>query len=300
MSFINSIKIISAAIQKHPLAKKHKGKACYNLIKWQFSQLLFPGLKKVPFIAGTYLVAKKGMTGATGNIYFGLHEFEEMGFLLHFLRREDLFVDIGANVGSYTVLASGVCGATCMSFEPVPETFQHLKNNIAENKIGDLASLFNEAVGAEEGKLIFTSGLDTVNHVVADDERKAYQTIDVKVNTFDDKMSGNTSNLLIKIDAEGFETAVLQGMANTLQQDTVKAIIIELNGSCNRYGYSDENIHETLTSHHFLPYTYDPFMRKLHALATFTDTNTIYIRDLHLAEERIAGASNISIFSESF
>ena len=300
MSLIKSFKIIFSAIHKHPLAKMHKLKAFYNVIKWQLSQLLFPGIKKVPFIAGTYLLAKKSMTGATGNIYFGLHEFEEMGFLLHFLRREDLFVDIGANVGSYTVLASGVCGATCMSFEPVPETFQHLKNNIAENKIGDLASLFNEAVGAEEGKLIFTSGLDTVNHVVADDERNAHQTIDVKVNTLDDKMIGNTSNLLIKIDAEGFETAVLKGMTNTLQKDTVKAIIIELNGAGSRYGYSDEKIHETLTAHHFLPYTYDPFMRKLHALATFTDTNTIYIRDLHLVKERIASASNISIFSESF
>ena len=45
-------------------------------------------------------MARKGMTGASGNIYFGLHEFEEMGFLLHFLREEDLFIDIGAYIGS--------------------------------------------------------------------------------------------------------------------------------------------------------------------------------------------------------
>jgi hypothetical protein len=37
---------------------------------------------------------------ATGNLYVGLHEFEEMAFLLHFLRRGDLFADVGANVGS--------------------------------------------------------------------------------------------------------------------------------------------------------------------------------------------------------
>ncbi len=300
MSFINSIKIISAAIQKHPLAKKHKGKAYYNLMKWQLNQLLLPGLKKVPFIAGTYLLVKKGMTGATGNIYFGLHEFEEMGFLLHFLRKGDLFVDIGANVGSYTVLASGVCGAKSISFEPVPETFQHLTNNIVVNKLDTLVTLFNEAVGSEEGKLVFTSGLDTVNHVVAANEANMHNTIDVKVNTLDSTLHENTSNLLIKIDAEGFETAVLNGMTNTLQQDALKAIIIELNGSGRRYGYTDEKIHETLTAHHFLPYVYDPFIRRLQLLSTFTDTNTIYIRDIAMVQKRIKGGSNIAIFSESF
>jgi hypothetical protein len=56
----------------------------------------------------------------TGNLYAGLHEFSEMGFLLHLLRQNDLFVDVGANLGSYTVLASAVCQARNIAFEPVP------------------------------------------------------------------------------------------------------------------------------------------------------------------------------------
>ena len=48
------------------------------------------------------------MTGATGNIYCGLYEFLDMAFLLHFLRNGDLFGDIGSNIGSYTVLATGL------------------------------------------------------------------------------------------------------------------------------------------------------------------------------------------------
>jgi hypothetical protein len=42
----------------------------------------------------------------SGNIYAGLHEFGDMAFVLHFLRAGDLFADVGANIGSYTVLAS--------------------------------------------------------------------------------------------------------------------------------------------------------------------------------------------------
>ncbi len=62
----------------------------------------------VHWIGGTRLAARRGMTGLTGNIYAGLHEFADMAFLLHFLRPSDLFADVGANVGSYTILASGV------------------------------------------------------------------------------------------------------------------------------------------------------------------------------------------------
>jgi hypothetical protein len=39
------------------------------------------------------LLVWKGLTGATGNIYCGLHEFEDMAFLLHFLRPRDLSAD---------------------------------------------------------------------------------------------------------------------------------------------------------------------------------------------------------------
>ena len=59
----------------------------------------------VNYINDSRLLVQTGMTGATGNIYTGLHEFEDMGFALHFLQEGDYFIDLGVNVGSYTVLA---------------------------------------------------------------------------------------------------------------------------------------------------------------------------------------------------
>jgi hypothetical protein len=61
----------------------------------------------VPFVGDTRLLVARGMRGATGNVYVGLHEFEEMAFALHALRPSSRFIDVGANVGSYTVLAAG-------------------------------------------------------------------------------------------------------------------------------------------------------------------------------------------------
>ncbi|MEI7736962.1 MAG: hypothetical protein WCI49_15945, partial [Ferruginibacter sp.] len=98
---MKSLKQIFNFINHHPLAGKHKIKAYYRFFYWQLAQLLFPKERVVKFIGNTKLVVKKGLAGATGNIYAGLHDFADMGFLLHFLRKDDLFFDIGANIGNW-------------------------------------------------------------------------------------------------------------------------------------------------------------------------------------------------------
>lgn len=87
-------------------------------------------------------------------IYMGLHEFENMAFLLHFLRKEDLFFDIGADIGSYTILASGHVGAHTFAFEPIPSTFQSLANNVAINRIND--SVIEKRLAAAAPVTIFS------------------------------------------------------------------------------------------------------------------------------------------------
>jgi hypothetical protein len=84
------------------------------------------------FANDTRLLVCRGMVGATGNLYVGLQEFEEMAFMLHQLRPDDVFVDVGANVGAYTLLA-GTAGARCVAFEPVPATFRALRDNVRLN-----------------------------------------------------------------------------------------------------------------------------------------------------------------------
>jgi len=80
-----------------------------RFIYWQIqSRTAGPALIIKPFIGKVRFYAKKALTGITGNIYTGLHEFTDMTFLLHFLRAGDVFFDIGANVSSYTLLASGI------------------------------------------------------------------------------------------------------------------------------------------------------------------------------------------------
>jgi hypothetical protein len=110
-------------ITGHPLNRGHRISSIIHFAKWQIASRLAPGAIVYDWVNGARFLVKTGETGLTGNIYTGLHEFPEMGFVLHFLRDEDLFVDVGANVGSYTILACSAVGARGVAFEPIPSTY---------------------------------------------------------------------------------------------------------------------------------------------------------------------------------
>lgn len=286
-------------INNHPLTKGNTSKAFLRLIKWQIVSSLYPYPVIYPFVENSRLIVKKGMTGATGNIYVGLHEFEEMAFLLHLLQKGDVFGDIGANIGSYTILASVVVNAKTIAVEPIPSTFKHLRDNIKINDAEHLVSAFNNGAGATEGNLRFTKSFDTVNHVVAENDLHE-DAIEVPVVTMDYLFS-NHFPVLLKIDVEGFELNVLKGGKNVLTSNDLKAIIIELNGSGNRYGISDDAVHNLLLSYGFLPYSYSPFDRRLTSISTLSGNgNIIYIKDKSFVEERINNSRLYSLFGQSF
>lgn len=285
-------------INSHPLARKHKLVSYFKFIKWQVSQLVLPHEKIISFTNKTFLAVKKGMTGATGNIYLGLHEFNDMAFLLHLLKPEDVFFDIGANIGSYTILASGHCKAKSFSFEPILSTYKTLQKNIILNQLEHLVSAKNIGIGEKECQLTFTCTLDTVNHVVAELE-KAEDSIEISVLPADYFLDNNNCPILVKIDVEGFETEVLNGMPLVLQNTMLKAVIIELNGAGLRYGFDETEIHKKLISLNFSPFFYEPFSRSLTLLESYGTNNTIYIRDIYFVEKRIKESEKVKLFSEN-
>lgn len=289
---------ITRFIWNHPLASKNRLKSFFKFFEWQISQFLYPHTVKYHFIENSYLLQKKGLVGATGNIYTGLVEFNDMSFLLHLLREGDLFADVGANVGVYTVLASKICRANTYAFEPIEAAFRFLIKNIEINEIKDLVKPIQKGVGKQEEKLFFTRRLDTVNHVVY--EKKGIGNyVETSITSLDITFK-DIIPVLIKIDVEGFEWNVLQGADHIIQSSELKAMIIELNGSGKRYGFSDEQIHSFLISRGFFPFSYEPFSRKLTRLQTYGRFNTIYIKDLNWVGARLNTARLFKVFGENF
>ena len=121
------------------------------VVAWQVASRVLRAPAVVPLTARTSRVLERGMTGATENFDCGLREFEDMAFLIDLLRPGDLFMDIGANVGTYTVLAAGHCGARAVAVEPLPATFARLCRNVRRNDIGHLVRAHNCGVGEAAG-----------------------------------------------------------------------------------------------------------------------------------------------------
>jgi FkbM family methyltransferase len=295
---MSGIKRTFGFLLNHPLGKKHPVKVLSRFVYWQLQYRLSSSKFIIKtFISPVKFYAAKGLTGITGNIYTGLHEFNDMCFLLHFLTPDDVFFDVGANVGSYTLLASGVRKAKTVAIEPVKSTFDILSDNINLNKLQGVTLLINAAVGATEGELKFSTKEDTTNHVISVTEMGNNNSITVTVITIDSLLNTNMP-VLKKIDVEGFETEVLKGMANILNSAPLKAIIIELNGSGERYGFNEKKIHDLLLSKNFNPFNYDPFKRTLTPLSTYSNFNTIYCRDIDFINARLKSAKRVKIMGE--
>lgn len=259
---------------------------------------LVPGEVIFKWVNDSKIVSRTGETGVTGNIYCGLHELPDMAFLLHALRKDDLFVDIGANVGSYTILACSAIGAKGYCFEPVPSTYNRLMTNIRLNNLGERVTSLNLALGNTKGKIHFSSDQNCMNHVIADNE-VATNKITVDVSTLDEEI--RNTPFLIKIDVEGYETPALEGAKNTLINEGLCAVIMELNGAGDRYGYDESKILGMMAEFGFKIYSYSPFERKLTSLEgkNLTEGNTIFIRNMERISERIHTAPKIKVHGVS-
>ena len=273
-------------ILNHPLNKPNRLAALTRFVRWQVSSRLMTGLISFPFVEDTQLFGKRGMTGATGNWYCGLHEVQDMGFVLHLLRPGDFFLDVGANVGSYTVIGAGAVGARVMAVEPIPSTFAHLSRNIILNGLSGLVSMKCLGLSDRAGTIRFTRDLDTVNHVLAENEQTP--SIDVPITTLDE-LIGVEIPVMIKIDVEGHELSVLRGAERTLNASKLSAVVLEVNGSGKRYGIADETLIDHMRAHGFSPYSYDPFERRL-VDPSLASGNTIFVRNHHSVEQRVKSA----------
>jgi FkbM family methyltransferase len=268
-------------VWSHPLTRGARVKALARVARWQIKSRLQTEVI-VPWIADQKLAVKRGMTGATGNIYVGLHEFPDMMFLLHFLKGGDLFLDIGANVGTYMVLASGVCKANTWAFEPDPGTAHTLRRNIEINGLQELVAVHEVVLGARDGEIAFTIGRDTVNRVAnaGEPSRVLHQkTLDSIV--------GNANPIFAKLDVEGYEEEVLRGAQGLLSKDSLQAIALETVTPCSG---------EMLSKNRFARVFYDPFERLLSTEPVGrTSSNALFVRDVLFARDRVKQSPAIRV-----
>ena len=285
---IRAARDIVQYLLQHPLAGRQPLRSLGRVFAWQARSRLANGPVLHRWVNDSKLVVRRGMPGATGNVYLGLHEFADMAFVLHFLRRGDRFADIGANVGSYTVLAAAVVGAHVHSFEPDPGTADNLRANIRANDVVDTVTVHQHALGGEQGEIGFTVGLDTINRVAAAGEEQRR----VRIERLDDVIRDDVPRLM-KVDVEGYEDAVFSGALRMLSEPALQAIIIETVSAETEQRFLEAG---------FVEKHYDPFTRSLNDRANrWRDHNRLFIRKSALDEvrNRLNQAAKFTVHAQS-
>jgi len=165
-------------------------------------------------------------------IRFGEYEPVSSYIFNHLVKKDMTVIDIGGNVGYFSLLASKLVGmhGKVYVFEPDPINFMYLRKNIEINKIKNII-LVNKCVSNEEGILtlylhpkfhschsIFKSTSKSIDHVNVESItlNKMFENDDFKIS-------------FIKMDIEGAELKALKGMDEMLKKNRVKYLLTECN-----------------------------------------------------------------------
>ncbi len=179
-----------------------------------------------------------------------------------YLQPADVFVDAGANIGLYTLLARSLVGSEghIYCFEPNEQMVHELNKNIELNGLSNI-SLQQLGLGdANSSKAFDLSGDDCTAHISDRGYQSGIQRIQVV--RLDQQLAG-TEIALAKLDIEGYEPFAIRGMAGLLVNDNPPAMIIEMGGLATRYGVTTSDFIAELDRIGYFTAVYRPGEREL-------------------------------------
>ena len=155
---------------------------------------------------------------------------------------KETLLDIGANVGMYSIYAGAVRGATVIALEPESQNYSILNMNIRLNKLDHLIAAYCIGVSDRDTfDYIFMSNLmaGDANHAVGEPLNMDLQSFSKGIEFAQGCITYKIDSLVednklpvpdyVKIDVDGFEHKVVEGAKKTLSNKKVKSVIIEIN-----------------------------------------------------------------------
>ncbi len=160
----------------------------------------------------------------------------------------DLFLDIGANAGFYSVIiAANKVAKEVIAFEPDPGNYARLTDNLAANNLQDKVRAMKLAVGDQAAEVTLTESNEYnrgESYITQPDMPEGAITHRVRQIKFDDEYQFSGKNILVKMDIEGYEFNALAGMERTLREnqcylqvELYSERIEELKALFARFGY---------------------------------------------------------------
>jgi FkbM family methyltransferase len=183
----------------------------------------------VSALGNTYYVQPEDKVITPTLLRWGVWEPYETQEVREILRPGDTFIDVGADFGWHTVIGAKAVGPTgrVIAFEPVPQNLEYLRRNVAANGCANV-KIEPVALSNKSEKLTFhlsRQNLGDHSRLEAADRPTA---IDVQAVTLDEYLKDDPGKIaLIKIDTQGSEGYILEGMRETLRKHPEMAILIE-------------------------------------------------------------------------
>lgn len=191
-----------------------------------------------------------------GKFIFAFREYyePELAYLREFLSPGKSFIDVGANFGVYTLVASKLVGrmGTVLAFEPTAESFAILRQNIELNCLSNVRA-FQIALAEKRSKRWLNYGWDPVGNWLGQHppcSKEGNEGEEVQTETLDELLAANGIDRVdaMKIDVEGAEELVLRGATGCLTRHS-PIVIFEFNPDCAaRLGLSPWGARDLLES----------------------------------------------------
>lgn len=163
--------------------------------------------------------------------WLGTYEPQVQNCLIRELKPGDIFYDIGANAGFFSLLGSKLVGnkGHVYSFEPLPQNIIAYKNQCKANLISN-STLVEMAVSDHVGEVKLFEGDTALTATIMQDVYKNNKFHLVKALTFDEFIKTAPPPDFIKIDVEGAEILVLEGAHFLLGSENPPKLLIEIHG----------------------------------------------------------------------
>jgi FkbM family methyltransferase len=227
-------------VWEHPANEGQRVRSLLRLARFQARSRLLHTRSIAPLGDRSRLWVDLHRRSAAMVLYANPPDFAEMRAWQRVLTQGCLFIDVGANVGSYSIWAAER-GAEVIAIEPAGDTFALLVENVALN--GYQVRTIRAAAGASCGTARFTAGQDTVNRL---DPQGPVETPLVTI----DSVVADRVVAGLKIDVEGFEIEVLRGCARALSEQRIRLIQLEWNlASEQAVGTDRQPVADLLAAH---------------------------------------------------
>lgn len=220
--------------------------------KWK---ALFQSSDSIIFSLSDTLKIKLFQQSAISELIYNGFEETEIQFLKDTLKEGDYFLDIGANIGLFSLFAAEKVGPSgkVIAFEPAPDTFQKLTENVQINNFTNV-ELHNLGVSDQVAKIPFfvsQNGYDAWNSFGNLTNKSQTIATEVEVKPLDDLLStiDAAKIKLVKIDVEGWEKFVLFGGQHFFKTQQPIVMMEFTESTCFEVGYMVQELYDIMETH---------------------------------------------------